>query len=214
MQHTVRLVGGGEMAVKDNLKFTDGDIIHKNKHHNTLVYFITDVAKRGEYVKYKFFRYDGEIFENHDGSGWRRADYLDKRVETAGGEEEWIDYDMGSFDHIGHITENEALISIGGDTYYTISLEKVNRLRSNGFKEIKDAWLFYETVGSQRYVVVHNAGWKTDGLADDMFRLSYGDEDAKFVEHEQNVMEAVNRGIWIPIKPTDSKIDGHKETRI
>lgn len=213
MRKTVRSVGGGEMMVQDKLKFTAGDVIQKKKHHNTLVYFIAEVAERDGIMKYRYHLYGGELFENHQNSGWHKADYFDALVDNEHLGEK-TDYEVGSFHPQGHVKEKEPLMSIGGEKYYTLSLEKMQKLRSEGARAIKDAWLFYETTGRSRAVAVHNVGWETEGLADDMLRMSYTYEDGKWVDHEKNVMEAFNRGLWIPIKVTDSRIDERKVTQI
>ena len=214
MRKTVRGLGGKEMQVQDRLRFTAGDIVQKKKHHSTLVYFIVGAEERGEYWKYKYFRYEDELFGPHHGSGWHKADYFEKRIDTAGEEEKWVDYDMGSYEHVGHIKDVQALISLGGHKYFTISFRALKILLREGFDSIGEGWDFYQTSGDRKGITVVESGRNADGLADDMLRLSDFHDDGEYVEHQKRVMEAVNRGIWIPIKSTDAKVNGKKVSHI
>lgn len=216
MPKSVRNLNGEVMGQVDTpLEFRAGDIIRKRKHaHNHRFYFITHIGEKNGNVAYHMWEYKNELFEQHQGSTWKKADYFEKRIETAGEEEEWIDYDMGEFDVVGHVTEEAPYINVDGHKYYTPSFERLSALFTEGFSSIKPAHLFYETAGTKRSVAVHQTGEGERGLADDMLRLSYLDDEQKFVEHKKNVMKAIRTGLWIPIKDTESKVKGAKETRI
>lgn len=209
----VRAMGGGEKMVKDEPKFKRGDIIHKEKHRDTLIYFIVGVEKRKGRVKYRYFLYSGEVFEKHQNSGWHDVDYFDKLVENEDLGNK-TDYHVGQFYPQGHISDYNNMKSIGNEHFYTLSLDKMKNLQNQGSRVIRDAWLFYETTGQKKAIAVHNVGWESEGLADDMLRMSYINQNGKWVDHEKRVMEAINRGLWIPIELTDSKINESKTTRL
>ena len=206
MENSVQGADGGEMMKEGELRYRRGDIIEKEKHGRLKFYFITDVRERNGVLEYRYSKYQNELFEGYDGSRWKKAAYFDKRVETAGEENQWIDYDMGSFEHIGHVTEDEHLIDLTGHQYFSLSFEKFDGILNQGIHVVRDAWMFYETVGTNQAVTVRNVGWESEGLADDMLKLRYFNEDKSFVEHQKHVREAVEKGIWIPIREVTSRI--------
>lgn len=203
---------GGEVMTEDELRFSPGDIIEKRKHHNTFYYFIADVAERSGRMKYRYFLYGGEVFENHQSSGWESAEYINAIIDKELGG--WTDRSMASFHPQGHITEYNPILFTDQETHYTLDYDKMRRLQSEGPHVIRGGWLFYETTGGERAARVHNVGWRNDRLADDMLRLSYTYQTQTWVDHEANVMEAANRGLWVPIKVTEKHIVDRKVTEI
>lgn len=214
MGKTVRFLGGDETEVADSLRFRPGDIIHKQKHHSTLIYLITGVEKRGEYIGYRYALYSNELFEGHQQAGWRGADYFEKRIETAGEEEAWIDLSMGEFEHAGHVTEQMHLKDIGGRQRYTFDFERFKRLLRGGFDTIVRGEVFYETAGTHRGLVVYRCGANTRKLADDMLKLRYFGENEPFVEHKKHVTQAIEQGVWVPMQMDGPSLNGTKETEL
>lgn len=216
MPKNVRNVNGEVMGQVDTLlEFRAGDIIRKRKHaHNHRYYFITHIGENNGNVAYHTWEYQNELFENHQSSTWKKADYFEKRVETAGEEEEWIDYSMGDFDVIGHVTEQAPYIDVDRHKYYTPSFERLSELFTEGFSSIRPAQLFYETAGTKRAVIVRQTGQGERGLANDMLRLAYLNEGQNFVEHKKNIMQAIESGLWVPIKETEARVKGAKETEL
>lgn len=202
------------------MEFQVGDVLTHEKTRELLFYFITDVCRDGM-GNYRYTAYDDELFENFSHSGRRKAELMEKRVEMSDADmdEALQGYDVehrSNWEYVGNVSEVEPAIEIEKNApYHTIHLERMKLILFEvGWHGVKDAQLYYETAGTERTFCVHRVGHSRDDLADDMATLSVVDEYQQMVEHKGRILEAIQRGIWIPIKPIDSKIDGKKVSRI
>lgn len=179
--------------------FEPGDIFKKNKVGNSLVYFISDIEERGGYLKYRYSLYAGKPFRHHQGSGWRRTEYFDARVAGRGDENEVVEHNVRSIKYVGKVGAKGGLLTHGNCSYEYDS-ERARAFRERGSRAIEESDMFHQTKRNERCIAVQEVGCESEGLADDMIRLSHRAEEGTFVEHESHVVEAIDRGLWVPIK--------------
>lgn len=197
------------------MQFEFGDVLRHNRFGELLFYFILGVDDESE--EYRYSIYSEELFENYIQSGQRAAEYMERRVEMEPEDVEQalkgthVDH-QSEWEYIGNAAEIEPSISIGqNQPFHTVSLEQLRKvLYGEGWKAVKDAQIYYETAGEQRTIVIHRVGHSSEGLVDDMAMISDNSKGYEMVEHKDRILEAIRRGIWIPIRAKDAKVDGRK----
>lgn len=212
MRETIRRVGGAEGGkVKGPMEFIVGDVLKKEKsRHKDIYYLIT----RTEEGRYYFAMYDDELFREYRDGGSFDSDYLETLVFEYD-RNDYVDYKVNQWSKLGHVSDLEiaTTIDVGeAGSYYAVAWEHLQKLNKVGFDSIESDWLLYQTAGNERMLNVVESGRDADDLAHDMLRLSPDKEPGEFVETESNVLEAIGKGIWVPIKPSEPEIDGTKET--
>lgn len=214
------------------MKFQAGDVIRHERGRKRHWYFIVDRDEENYY----YIVYEGTLFSQYNRDGSYPHEYLEKLVETTSEEKEEALQGLSispsskrsnntpssfmnktdRWAYVSHINDSdEPRFELGGNQpAYTIHFEKMVEVMESGFDVIRDAWIFHEAVQPPSKYTVRKVGHSSDDLADDMILLRRVGDNRNFPETAVNVVEAVERGIWIPLRPVESKIDERKVSQI
>lgn len=198
------------------MRYSLGDILLKRKKASeNIYYFINHITETlSGYPAYSCVLYQGDTpFRNHHRRTLIKCDYLEELVDASAND--YVDFAVADWEYQSHVSEYPAIAWVEETlTPYEVDAARLALVMEDGPAAVTPSWEFIQTAPPHQIHEVERVGRRYEHLQEDMMLLSEKGEAEQFAEHEDRIMEAIRRGVWLPVSPTAAEIDGRRVTEL